>query len=113
MFDSDISEDIAADLTADFSVDIEDDSGADHTRDFGADFARVLATDNTRDFGADFATDLATDLATDSATDKDLRSTRDPRPPPSLVRTGDGGAAFMFETQSGRESVREDRHSWL
>ncbi|KOU37667.1 hypothetical protein ADK55_35635 [Streptomyces sp. WM4235] len=109
MFDSDISEDIAADLTADFSVDIEDDSGADHTRDFGADFARVLATDNTRDFGEDFATDLATD----SATDKDLRSTRDPWPSPSLVRTGDGGAAFMFETQSGRESVREDRHSWL
>ncbi|MFD5885970.1 hypothetical protein ACFWHQ_08330 [Streptomyces sp. NPDC060334] len=105
MFDSDISEDIAADLTADFSADIEDDSGADHTRDFGADFARVLATDNTRDFGADFGAVLATD--------KDLRSTRDPWPSPSLVRTGDGGAAFMFETQSGRESVREDRHSWL
>ncbi|MCX5155498.1 hypothetical protein ACWGCI_06070 [Streptomyces sp. NPDC054949] len=101
MFDSDISEDIAADLTADFSADIEGDGGADHTTDF----ARILATDNTRDFGAGLATDLATD--------KDLRSTRDPWPSPSLVRTGDGGAAFMFETQSGRESVREDRHSWL
>lgn len=44
---------------------------------------------------------------------KDLGSTRDPSPSPSLVRTGDSSTAFMFEPQSGRAIVREDRHTWL